>query len=312
MAYQIITDEDVLNILTMTDVIQKIEIAMREKADGTLVAPPRFRVEAEKGALVFTAGAATQHEQVIGFRVYDTFPHAANDWSQLVVVFDSENGAFKGIVIGSAVGRLRTGAIGGVAVKMMSRPDSKVIGVIGAGVHARTQLEGAVAVRDIEKVLVYSRTPANREGYADEMSQKLGINVEAVDSAEKAVRLADIVLCATKSPSPVIQSTWLKSGTHINTVGPKYLDAHEMDIEVAEKSTLIVTDSMAQVEGFGSTFFLENTPHLSRMVELSDLVVGKHSGRTSPDDITLFCSVGLAGTEVVVANEALHRMSKSS
>jgi ornithine cyclodeaminase len=163
-------------------------------------------VDAEKGALVFTAGAATQQEKVIGFRVYDTFPHNAGEWEQLVVVYDSNNGSLKGVVVGQAVGRLRTGAIGGVAVNLMARQDAKVVGVIGAGVHARTQLEGAAAVRDLERVLVYSRTPENREGYAVEMSQKLGVQVVAVDSAEKAVREADIVLCATKSPTPVIQA----------------------------------------------------------------------------------------------------------
>jgi ornithine cyclodeaminase len=306
MTYQILTDEDVLNTLTMKDIVGKIEIAMREMAGGSLVAPPRFRVDAEKGALVFTAGAATQHEKVIGFRVYDTFPHKAGEWEQLVVVFDSDNGTLKGVVIGQAVGRLRTGAIGGVAINMMARQDAKVVGVIGAGVHARTQLEGAAAVRNLEHVFVYSRTSENREGYAAEMSQKLGVEVVAVDSAEKAVREADIVLCATKSPTPVIEVGWLKAGTHINTVGPKYLDAHEMDLAVADRSQVIVTDSMGQVEDYGN-FFLENTPHLVRMVELDDVVAGREKGRTSAEDITLFCSVGLAGTEVVVANEVLKR-----
>jgi ornithine cyclodeaminase len=90
-------------------------------------------------------------------------------------------------------------------------------------------------------------------------------------------------------------------------VGPKYLDEHEMDLAVADQSQVIVTDSMTQVEGYGGNFFLDNTPHLARMVELSEVVAGREKGRTSEDDITLFCSVGLAGTEVVVANEVLQR-----
>src|SRR5437899_924291 len=112
----------------MADAIATIEDAMREKAEGGLVAPPRFEVSGGKGALVFTAGASTKRKKVIGFRVYGRFRSSSTDDNQMVSVFDSENGALKGIIVGGLIGAMRTGAIGGVAVKYMSRPDSKVLG----------------------------------------------------------------------------------------------------------------------------------------------------------------------------------------
>ncbi len=310
MTYHVLSDEDVATTLSMSDVIRKIEDALREKSEGTLVAPPRFHVDVEKGSLVFTAGAATKREKVIGFRVYDTFrlQRESPDTVQLVAVFDSDSGEFRGIVIGNLIGVMRTGAIGGVAINHMSRPNSEVLGIIGSGIQARSQLEAAVSVRQFTTVKVYSRSAQRRKAFAEEMGAKVGLPIKAVASAQEAVHEADVLICATTSAAPVFPADWLKSGVHINTVGPKFNDAHEIDIEVAARSSVIATDSPAQIEAYAKPFFLLDTPHSARIIDLSDIVVGRQAGRTSPDDITLFCSVGLAGTEVVVANEAIERM----
>ncbi|OGG14162.1 hypothetical protein A2875_02595 [Candidatus Gottesmanbacteria bacterium RIFCSPHIGHO2_01_FULL_46_14] len=119
MPYQVLTDSDVSKVLTMNVAVQKIEDALQEKSQGTLIAPPGFSIDIKNGSLVFTAGAATKKEKVIGFRAYSSFERreAGTNYIQLVAVFDSESGDFKGVVIGSLIGALRTGAIGGVAVK---------------------------------------------------------------------------------------------------------------------------------------------------------------------------------------------------
>src|SRR5574341_785872 len=112
MTQRVLTDEDVARLLSMTDAIAKIEDALWEHAGGGLMAPPRFDVAGGKGRLVFTAGASTKREKVIGFRVYGSFRGVSTDRDQLVAVFDSDTGALKGIVIGGLIGALRTGAIG--------------------------------------------------------------------------------------------------------------------------------------------------------------------------------------------------------
>lgn len=231
----------------MKSIVSAIERTFAERANGTLVSPPRFRLESKQGDLVFTAGATTAMEKVIGFRVYDTYANDLDGHQQLVCVFDSDTGVFKGIVIGNLLGAVRTGAIGGVAIKAMARKDAEHVAVIGTGMQARTQLEAAVAVRDIQRVRVFSRNHENREAFAAEMAKKLDIEVVAVDSPKSCIQGADIVICATNS----------------------------------------------------------GTPDEERIIQLSDVVTGKMPGRKGQDDITLFCSVGLAGTEVVVANEIM-------
>ena len=297
MSYQILTDQDVRTFLDIQTVVRKIEDAFREKVSGTLVAPPRFSVETSRGSLVFTAGAATKKEKVIGFRAYTTHGKST-DTTQLVAVFDSENGELKGVVIGSMIGALRTGALGGAAVKYLSRSNSKSVGVLGSGLQARTQLEATAAVRDIKMVSVYSPNQDHREMFAWEMKTKLGVPVEAVSSVKEASGEMDIILCTTNSRQPIIDVDWIKPGSHINVVGP-----NEIDESVVQKCDVIVTDSLEQLKDHPKPLCIMNEKYSSKIIEMGDIIVGKKQGRLHEQDISLYCSAGLAGTEVIVANE---------
>ena len=308
MKYRILTDADLKRVLSVEKAIDAVERALLAHASGELMAPPRFSVSVDHGALVFTAGAETLHSQTIGFRVYDTFQDSSPGHVQLVAVFDSRTGRFKGLVIGNMLGAIRTAAINAVALKYMARPDAKFLGILGSGFQARFHLRAALAVRPFEQIAVYSPTPEHREAFAAEMEAEVRVPIRVEQSPEDVVRNADVLICATTSRTPVFDAKWLKPGTHINTIGPKFKDAHEISREVARKSEVIVTDSLAQVDAYSRPFFLADTPERERMIELSDVVAGKQAGRLSDSGVTLFCSVGLAGTEVVVANEALKEL----
>lgn len=311
-AYRILTDGDVDALLSMEDAIRKMEDALREKAGGTLTAPPRFRVQAGAGALVFTAGAATGQENVVGFRVYDTFPGDEPDRQQLVAVFNAQTGALVGIVIGDAIGIMRTGALGGVAVKHMASPDARALAILGTGAQARAQLMAAVAVRDFRIIKVYSRDPDRRRHFAEWMSRRLRRDICAVDSARACVEGADVILCATNSPVPVFDAAWVKDGAHINTLGPKYEDAHEIPLELIERSRVMATDSLEQLMAYPEPHIAMRSSQAGRIVEVSDIVAGQFAGRHSANDVTLFFSVGLAGTEVVLGAEVLRKAGASS
>ncbi|HML22669.1 MAG TPA: ornithine cyclodeaminase family protein [Aggregatilinea sp.] len=303
MAYPILTDDDLDRVLSYERAIEQIEAALREHAAGTLNAPPRFYVGMGTGDLVFTVGAGEQ-AHAAGFRVYTALPGSHDDRDQIVAVFDSHTGKLRGLVLGNQLGAIRTGAIGGTAIKHMARLDARVLGIIGTGRQARTQIEAAAAARPLERIRVYSRTPAARDAFAAEMQQRNGIPVEAVDSPEAAVRGADIVIGATNSRTPVLDAAWIAPGTHVSTIGPKFAAGHEMPLDLAPRCAIIATDSPAQIDAYPEPYFL-SAPDRARTIPLSAIVTGQQPGRTSPDDITLFCSVGLAGTEVFVALAAL-------
>lgn len=296
----ILTDDDIDPIAAMPVALDAIEAALRNQHDGALVAPPRHRVAfPDSGGLFFTIGG---NEDVAGFRVYDTFDGPAH--TQLTAVWSTRTAELIGLVLGDRLGEIRTGAIGGVAVRLMSNPDASTIGIIGSGNQARAQLLAVAAVRPLTNARVFSPNPANREAFAAEMGAMLGLPVEAVGSAELATREADIVICATSSQTPVIHAGWLKPGAHVNTVGPKTATEHELGIDVARRASLIATDSLAQTRAYANPFFLDGSD-ADRMVELSAIIGGKVAARQHQTDTTLFCSTGLAGTEVLVARQLL-------
>jgi alanine dehydrogenase len=304
---RILHDADVASLVSMSDAIEVIEAALARKGRGEFVTPPRAYAGNKNGALVFTIGGDAD-EGAIGFRVYGAFAGGVRD-SQIVAVFDAKSGALKGMVLGELLGAMRTGAIGGVAIKHGARPDAKVLGVIGSGEQAKTQVEAAAAVRDLEEVRVYSRTPAHREAFASKMSEGLGLRVVAVGSPEEAVAGADIVVTATNSATPLFEAALLGPGAHVNALGPKFAQRSELDAAVGERAASILTDSPEQLRAYPEPSFLEGTPHMARVSDLAEHVASGARIRSSNEDITLFLSVGVSGTEVVLADLALSKVA---
>lgn len=297
----ILTEEDLGGSSLMSVAIEAVEKAFLARARGQAVSPPRHHVSFPGcGDLVFTVGGVLGDRPLAGFRVYETFDGVEH--SQIVAVWSADDAKLKGLIVGERLGAIRTGAIGGVAIRHLSWPEASVVGVVGSGLQARTQLAAAAAVRNITLARVYSREQTHRAAFAEEMQRELGIEVRPADSVREAVRDADIVISATSSNRPVVAASDLKPGAHVSTLGPKTLEAHELGLDIADAATIIATDSLEQTRAYASPFFLEGSGHEPRMVELSDIVAGKVPGRSSVGETTLFCSVGLAGTEVAVAS----------
>jgi ornithine cyclodeaminase/alanine dehydrogenase-like protein (mu-crystallin family) len=313
MAYQILTDVDIERSLKMPDLVSMLEDIFRIKADDGLLTPPRYQINGTKGSLLISGGGELYRKGgVIGIRLYDNFAGKWPNRDDVTSLYDNESGTFKGVIIGTRLADMRTGAIGGVAVKYMSRVNATSLAIIGSGHQARTQLEAALSVRKFERITIYSRSAENRSKFSREMSEKVGLDVLPVDSPENAVRDADVVICATVSTAPVIRAKWLKpTGVHINSIGPKFAGSHELDIDIIPNCNTIATDSAAQMDAYPKPFFLTGTPYKEKIVELEDIVAGKRSARSSPDDNTLFISTGLAGTEIAVAGRLLEMIQKS-
>lgn len=314
MMYQVLTDEDVTRSISTAQTIAVIETALKAKQRGVLKAPPRFSVGTQNGSLVFTAGAETETSNVIGFRVYDLFGGETHP-PHLVAVYDGRTGHLQGIIVGEMIGALRTAAINALAIRCLARPDVAVLGILGTGLQAGLHARAAAVVRTFERAVVFSPTAGHPQQFAERLQAGTGLPSVAAASAEEVVRQADVLICATNSRTPVLSAEWVKPGTHVNTIGPKFKGACELPYELARKSHFIATDSIEQVDAYqtySTPYFLHETPERNRLVELDVLVAGKSNGRTSPSDLTLFCSVGLAGTEVVLAREVLRQFARQA
>jgi ornithine cyclodeaminase len=254
--------------------------------------------------LAFTIGGDAE-QGVIGFRVYGMFPESVDD--QLVVVYEAATGALRGIVQGDRIGTMRTGALGGIAIQHGAREDSKTLAIIGSGRQARAQLEAAVCVRGLSAARVYSRSPKKREVFAQEMSEQLGLRVSPVPTPEEAIAGADIVIVATSSREPVFDASLIEPGQHVTTMRLA-TGQHELDSGVADLASAIFTDSREQLMSYPGGFFLAD--RIDKISDLSEHVVSGVPVRTSANQITLFLSTGLAGTEVVVADAALRQVNR--
>lgn len=290
----VLTDDDLDARLAPADAVAAMEAALETHARGDLDAPPREYVPVRDGNLVFTVGGDPEG---FGFRAYQTVGSVAG--SQVTCVF-SPTGDLRGLAVGDRAGLLRTSGIGGVAVDHLAREDATTLGLLGSWRHARSQAETVAAVRDLDRVQVFSPNPDHREDCAADLDERLDCEVTARDDPEPVVRDADVLVCATNSTSPVFEADWLQPGTHVSSLGPKAAEASELPDNVADGVDLAVTDSLAQAR--------ETEPYVvahDQLVELGDVVAGSHPGRGTDDAVTLFCSVGLAGTEVALVRAAL-------
>ena len=298
----ILTDADVERLADMPALVDAMIEALRTKARGRLVAPPRHGVEFAEGSLVFTVGGT---DALAGFRAYQTFESGVVDDQQIVCVWDTATARLKGVVLGNRLGALRTGALGGAAIELLAGRDARTCGVIGTGRQAETQLMAAAAVRSLEDVRVFSRDRANRQRFATAAEARLGLTVRPVDWARDAAEGAEILICATNAASPVIEAGWIAPGTHVTTVGPKAKDRHEVPPELADRAAVVATDSPAQIEAQGGGHFLAGVDAADRLVDLADIAASDRPARSSGDDITLYLSAGLAGTEVIAAGRLI-------
>jgi len=250
---------------------------------GELLAPPRVHA----GVLTFTYGRLPG--KWYGYRSYDT--HLGGQ--QLVVLHAEPTGEVVAVAIGSALSAYRTGALGGAAVDVLARAEASTVGIVGAGRQAWTQLWALAAVRALTDVAVFSPTTARRTAFVARATAELGVAARAVATARDAVTDRDVVVLATSSPTAVLDAAWLSPGTAVTTVGPKQVGRAEFARDLPDRADLIVTDSPAQLGAFDPPALLANTP----AVHLGAVLADEHAGRISPEDVTLYVSVGLAGTE---------------
>lgn len=298
---KIITDEDLATI-PMEIAIEAVHEFFQSAARGSVVTPPRHTVKAGQGGLTFTIGAELETSKTVGFRVYDTYPNQhGTKTDQIVAVYATEQSRLKGIIVGSAIGAIRTAAINGHAANLLAPPTSKTVCLIGAGHQAYYQIQAILAVRTPTKVILCNRTPARAEQLAARLRQTYQAEFIVSHSVEESVRQADIVLCATNSTEPVIESSWLNAGAYLSSIGPKFEGRHELPTDIQAGAKILVSDAPQQIASYSAGYFLEDT---SAIVPLEAVPVD-----VGGQGYAVFLSTGRSGTEVIVADKIFDYLS---
>jgi len=240
-----------------------------------------------------------------GFKYYYTRPTGRSFYVHLISI---ESGKLEAIIEAAWMSMIRTGAASGAATQYLAREDASIVGQIGSGNQSIGQLEGVCAVRKIKEARVYSRTRDKLEAYCKKMSDKLGLPVLPVASAEAAVRGADILNVITKSAKPTINGEWLTPGVHINAAGSNALSRAEIDDATVKRCDYITVDSRgtAQKEcGDLISSFEKGVIQWDTLTEIGDVFAGKAPKRTSPTQITLYESHGMGIQDIYAAAKAL-------
>ena len=299
-----INEAEVRSVFTMAQALDAVEDSLAKQARGEVVVQPRRRFELPGGYYHYMAAV----DYKAGFLAQKQYTYVKGKLKFLVSLIEIASGDLVALIEADYMGQLRTGAASGVATKYLARPDAKIAAIIGTGGQARTQLEAVAAVLKLDSARAYGRDVARREKFCAEMSQRLGITVNAATSASEALAGADIICTATTVSQAVVTGSDIAKGMHINAIGANHAHKRELDKEAVLRADLIVTDSLEQAQQEAGDLVLAFDGSETRWATvklLANVVSGKIPGRTDYGQITLFKSNGIASWDLAAAMKVL-------
>lgn len=331
----ILNNDDVRGALKVNDCLEVMEESYREQAAGHAVNRPTCHsylahslpsstysfksVDGGVGKLGVHALRVTsdivQEQEIHGSIRLEKVPLAGNGlFVGLVQLFSTETGELLAIMPDGLIQQTRVGVTSALAMKIMARTNSEVLGLIGSGGQAKSHYRFMTAVRPIKKVKVFSPNPEHRKSFVEEMAKETGVPGEPVGSAEEAVNGCDVICSATNSSRPVVEPDWLRRGVHYNSIRE-----FETDFRVLEKSDVIAIHTQ-----FGGIFHYqppgvigdmpgvrrEQPRDWSKFPEISDLIAGKAPGRTSDHQITFFLNNIGTGVQFAAMGYCAYKAAK--
>ncbi|HEY7066551.1 MAG TPA: ornithine cyclodeaminase family protein [Chloroflexota bacterium] len=308
----VLNEADVRQSLSMADAIAAIEAACHEQAAGDVVYADRVNLRLPNGWMrLMPAGLLASG--VIGYKEFHLLrsveaPEQLAEVRYAFHLIDAVTGRLLAMLDANYLTATRTGAAAGVATKYLALPEASRVGIIGSGAEASTQIDAVAAVRPVEQVKVYSRSPERRERFAREVGRRLGVASVAVDTPRAAIADADILVVATNTAGTgvALQGSWLHRSLHVNSIGSTLPTQREIDPAVWAFADRIVLDTRRLLDESGDALAAREAGALDerKIAELQDVVTQRAPGRASDGETTLYKSVGTAVQDVAVAFRA--------
>jgi alanine dehydrogenase len=305
----VLNQSEVTALLPMAECMDVMADALRALARGEAILPLRTVIRIPEGPNAFGAMPAyLGNPGAVGIKVISVFPENSeidlDSHQGAVLLFEMERGQLVAIMDATAITAIRTAAVSGVATCALAREDAGDLAILGAGVQAMTHLEAMCLARPIRRVRVWSRTVERAQRFAMQAAELCDIPVDPVGSPQETVAGAAIVCTVTASREPVLLGDWLAPGTHVNAVGASLPNARELDGEAVQRSRLYVDRRESALNEAGDFLIPKREGRITDghiVGELGDLLLGRIPGRRSPEEITLFKSLGLAVEDVAAA-----------
>ncbi|MDX6443975.1 MAG: hypothetical protein QOH71_1049 [Blastocatellia bacterium] len=321
MKLLVLSHQEVEQLLPMTECISAMADAFTALARGEAHQPLRtiFKPPEIKGVLAMMPTFRESPSPLFGLKAICVFPGNAaigKDAHQGgVLLFDGTNGEPLALINASAITAIRTAAVSALATRLLAREDSGDLAIIGAGVQARPHLIAISCVRPLKKIRVASRSFESAHRFASEMQPQFPTRIEPVETVEAAVRGADIIVTATTSWEPVVRREWISPGAHINAIGTYSPKARELDTATIAAASLFVDRRESALNEAGDYLIPASESAIGPehiRADLGEVLIGAHSGRTSPEEITVFKSLGLALEDLAAAAHVYEKARKTN
>jgi alanine dehydrogenase len=306
-----LSDAEVKELISMREVMEKVELAFKEKGLKRVQMPAKIYVFYRKyDGDLRVMPSYLEELDVSAVKIVNSHPENRVKYGlptvmAVVVLVNPKNGFPLAIMGGKTLTDMRTGAAGGIAARYLARKNSKIVGMVGAGAQARTQLASLLEVYGkLEEVRVWGLYGTGDEFAAEIKSKYSNINrTFSVKSVKEAVEGADIVVTATPSRQPLVMNDMVSPGMHFNCIGADAPGKEELDPMILKRAKVVV-DDWEQASHGGEI----NVPLSKGIItkedvwaEIGEIVAGLKPGREREDEITVFASTGLAIQDAIVA-----------
>ena len=306
----VLSRADVEALLDLDQLVDAVASAMVDLSQGRAHVPTRNAAYvAERDGWLAAMPAFLPSAGALTTKLVSLFPQNTDRPTHhaIIACFDPDTGAPTALLDGGYITATRTAAASALATKLLARPGSAIVSVIGTGVQGRAHARALSRLPGVELIQVAGRDPEKIRSLLDELSEG-GIRAEAVTSVEEAVRSADVVCASTHADQPVVRRGWLQPGTHINSVGYNTAGAGEVDSDTVRDSVLVV-ESRAAVLAPPPSGAIEIQRAIDAGIikpehihaELGELVAGDRPGRSDETQLTLYKSVGVAVQDAAAA-----------
>jgi ornithine cyclodeaminase/alanine dehydrogenase-like protein (mu-crystallin family) len=316
MSFVVLTQSEVEQLLDMPGCMDAMADVLEALERGELFLPLRMIAfppgqSSAIGLMPAYRGGSTPAYSLKTICLFPDNPSRGLDPHQgTVTLFSGETGELRALMNASAITAIRTAAVSGVATRLLAREDAQDLAIVGAGHQAHPHIAAMLEARQFERIRIAARSVESAERLASEWPLAV-----AVDSVEEAVREADVVCTVTNSAEPVLRHEWLKPGVHVNAVGSSVKNARELDTATVVACSLFVDRRESTVNEAGDYLTplaegaIPGPEHIR--AEIGEILAGKHPGRTSDDELTVFKSLGLAVEDLAAAEYVVRRAAET-
>jgi len=301
-----ITEQEVVSLLSLPQAIDALREGLREEAAGRASNMVKTHAAYDGHSTLHAIGAVFAGKRIVGTK---TWTHTGGGACPLLLLFSADNGQLIAVIEAFALGQMRTGGISGLGADVMAKPDARRMAMVGAGKQSLAQIAAVAAVRPLERITVWSPTPANREQLAQRAEAALGIESIAASTLEEAIDGAEIVTLATRATSPFLSADMLPKGVHVNAVGAITPERAEFEFALLARANVIAADSVPQVRKLSREFmdaFGSDEEKWSQLKPLCDLVAA-NAVRPADADLTVFKAMGMGISDLSLGIAILER-----